>query len=74
MSSDFSEIASLMGQPGVTIMKFCGVSVDEDNICDQEAVGEILADLGDGATVPVPVCEPHLEAIIKEFEVEELNI
>jgi hypothetical protein len=73
MSFDFKEAAELMAKPGVTIMQFCGVSVDEDNFCDQEAEGEILAEMEDGITVPIPVCAGHLAAIISQYEVEELN-
>ncbi|QIN94653.1 hypothetical protein PP460_gp149 [Streptomyces phage Muntaha] len=73
MSSEFAEMVDLMGRPGVTVMQFCGVSVDEENLCDQEAVGEILAELEDGVTVPVPICEGHLHAVQAQYSVEELN-
>lgn len=73
MSSNFQEMVDLMGKPGVTVVQFCGVPVDEENICDQEAVGEILAELEDGVTVPIPICQGHLEAVAREYNVEELN-
>jgi hypothetical protein len=73
MSSEFAEMAELMAKPGVTVMQFCGISVDEDNFCDQEAEGEVLAELEDGVTIPIPVCGGHLQAIMNEYEVEELN-
>jgi hypothetical protein len=73
MSSEFAEMLELMGKPGVTIMQFCGISVDEDNFCDQEAVGEILAELEDGVTVPIPICEGHLYAVQAQYSVEELD-
>jgi hypothetical protein len=66
-------MVDLMGKPGVTVMQFCGMEVDEDNLCDQEAVGEILAELEDGVTVPIPICDGHLRAVVAQYEVEELN-
>jgi hypothetical protein len=73
MSSEFADMVDLMRQPGVTVMKFCGIPVDEENCCDQEAVGEILAELEEGITIPIPICEGHLEAIMSEYSVEDLN-
>lgn len=73
MSSEFAEMVDLMGKPGVTVMQFCGVEVDEDNFCDQEAVGEVLAELEDGVTIPIPICEGHLRAVQSQYGVEELN-
>lgn len=66
-------MADLMGKPGVTVMQFCGMEVSEDNLCDQEAVGEILAELEGGATIPIPICEGHLRAVLTQYSVEELN-
>ncbi|AVD99296.1 hypothetical protein SEA_BILLNYE_103 [Streptomyces phage BillNye] len=73
MSSEFQEMLDLMGKPGVTVMQFCGISVDDDNFCDQEAVGEVLAELEDGVTLPIPICEGHLRAVQAQYTVEELN-
>jgi len=73
MSFEFAQTAELMAKPGVTVRQFCGISVDEENLCDQEAVGEILAELEEGMTIPVPICQGHLEAVQKEYGVEDLN-
>jgi len=74
MSFDFSEVAELMGKPGVTVMKFCGMSDDDETTCDQEAVGDIIIPVGEGATFPMPVCQGHLETIMRDYSVEELDI
>jgi hypothetical protein len=73
MSSEFQEMLDLMDKPGVTIMQFCGIEVELDIFCDQEAVGEVLAELEDGVTVPIPICEGHLHAVQAQYSVEELD-
>lgn len=73
MSSEFQNMVDLMGKPGVIVQQFCGLDVGEST-CPNEAVGEILVGLeGSEESIPIPVCEPHLEAIQKEFGVEELD-
>jgi hypothetical protein len=73
MSSDFQQMADLMGQPGVTIRQFCGLDIQDGLTCPNEAVGEILAELEDGVTVPIPICEGHLHAVQAQYSVEELD-
>jgi hypothetical protein len=72
MSSEFADMLELMNKPGVTIMQFCGIEVEEDKFCDQEAVGEVLAELEDGVTVPIPICEGHLRAVQAQYSVEDV--
>lgn len=70
---NLDEMAALMSKPGVTVMQFCGVEVDDENMCDQEAIGELTVPLEDGITIPVPVCKTHLDSIRAEFDVENIS-
>jgi len=56
---------------GVTVKRFCGLDIQDGVGCTGEAVGEIIAVLEDDIEVPIPVCQPHRDAIMAEFEVEQ---
>jgi hypothetical protein len=63
---------SNLAEHGVTFKKFCGMEVREGLGCTGEAVGEITAQLEDGTSVPIPVCQIHLDSIMAEFDVETI--
>lgn len=62
--------------PGVEVRKFCGLPVEEDGeytiMCVNVAVGELTAEV-EGTPVNVPVCQMHLDSIMKEHEVVSLD-
>jgi hypothetical protein len=58
---------------GVTVKQFCGLDAEEGVGCSEEAVGEIIAQMENGQSVPIPICQLHLEIVMAEFEVEELR-
>lgn len=58
---------------GVTVKQFCGLDAQEGVGCSEEAVGEIIAVMENDGRVPIPVCEIHLEIIMSEYEVENLQ-
>jgi len=66
---DLSELKNA----GVTIKKFCSLDVKENISCTGEAVGEVVAQMEDGMTIPLPVCQIHLDMIQAEFAVEQLS-
>jgi hypothetical protein len=70
----FDEMAEIMSKPGITIRKYCGIAVDENIMCDGEAVGELTAQLDDGTVVPIPICETHLKLVTSRYDVESLSL
>lgn len=66
---DLSELENA----GVTVKRFCGLDIQGDVGCTGEAVGEVIAVLEDGVEVPIPVCEPHRDAIMADFNVEDIS-
>lgn len=58
-------------EAGVTVKRFCGLDIQDGVGCTGEAVGELVAVLEDGIEVPIPVCQPHRDVIMAEFEVEQ---
>ncbi|QOI67501.1 hypothetical protein SEA_BEUFFERT_109 [Streptomyces phage Beuffert] len=58
---------------GVTVKKFCGLDIQDGVGCTGEAVGDITAQMEDGVEIPIPVCQPHLDAIMAEFDVHDLS-
>lgn len=54
---------------GVTVRKFCGIEVEEEIGCSNEAVGELTVLLEDGMEVPIPVCQGHLDTISSDYHV-----
>lgn len=58
---------------GVTVKRFCGLDIQDGVGCTGEAVGEIVAVLEKDVHVPIPVCQPHLDMIQSDFDVEGLS-
>jgi len=59
---------------GILVKKFCGLDIQDGVGCTGEAVGDLTAEMEDGTEVPIPVCQPHLDAIMSEFEVQDRSI
>lgn len=55
---------------GVTVRKFCGLEVEEEIGCPNEAVGDLTVLLEDGTEVPIPVCQGHLDVIKFDYHVQ----
>lgn len=58
---------------GVTVRQFCGLDESEGVGCSHEAVGEIIAQMENGQSVPIPICDTHLEVVMAEFNVEKIQ-
>lgn len=73
---DFGDLSSVLQQPGITVMKFCGLDegVEGEMViaCHREAVGEISVELENGSFCPIPICQQHLDMIASQHEVENI--
>jgi len=69
---NFEEMTDLMQNSGITVRKYCGIPVDEMNMCANEAEGELTVEIEDGITIPVPICKPHLDVITSHYDVENV--
>lgn len=66
MNFDFLDEAK---KSGITTMKFCGVELEGNMMCPEEAAGELSVETDEGMIIPIPICSRHLEMVHQEYGV-----
>lgn len=61
------EILEEAKKSGVTTMKFCGVELEGNIMCPEEASGELQVEADEGMIIPIPICERHLQMVSVEY-------